>query len=100
MHHLTTSCVITQDLREQLGQHFEAIMVGGIIPQHMGMVQGERGNQNLPHPRKRSTLRVATPGHDHHKSDNKSNHHHHQWREHAMPHCTAFAIKTQEALQQ
>jgi len=23
-----------------------------------------------------------------------------QWREYAMPHCAAFAIKTQEALQQ
>jgi len=27
IHHLATSCVTTQDLREQLGQHFEAIMV-------------------------------------------------------------------------
>jgi len=88
IHHLATSCVTTLNLREQLGQHFETIMVElGLHTREWCKVCEEI----------KTSLTLASDPPAQWQLQAKTII---QWRQYAMPHCAAFAIKTQEALQQ
>ena len=88
IHHLATSCVTTLDLREQLGQHFEAIMVElGLRTLEWSKVSEET----------KTSLTLASDPPAEWQLWAKTII---QWRQYAMPHCAAFAIQTQETLQQ